>query len=104
MTTSWSRGMSTLRFLRLCSRAPLMRIDLLEDVVAIDVSPVWFKVETYRTRVRARSSNRALYGRCKAEGSGRRGVAIRFARAGRGIGETCESRAFFACVCTHQRM
>ena len=28
MTTSWSRGMSTLMFLRLCSRAPRMRMDL----------------------------------------------------------------------------
>jgi hypothetical protein len=33
--------MSTLRFLRLCSLAPLMRIDFVVDVVAISVSPVF---------------------------------------------------------------
>ena len=29
IATSWSRGMSTSIFLRLCSRAPRMRIDLI---------------------------------------------------------------------------
>src|SRR5688572_14298977 len=67
MTTSWSRGMSTLRFLRLCSRAPLMRIDF-AGVVAISFFARPSPVETNPTRVGARSSNRALYGECKAEG------------------------------------
>src|SRR4051812_7987931 len=58
MTTSWSRGISTEMFLRLCSRAPRMRMDFW--VIACRVQ---YGRGAARVLTASRAANGPLYGR-----------------------------------------